>query len=351
MLDKKALRKEVGAIKRAMSTELIEAYSRDLTEKFCSTPYYREAASIYAYLPYNQEVRTWEIIRRAWADGKRVAVPKVYGDVMRFLWLENFDEIAPGGWNIPEPTFDAPVADDAHALVLMPGLAFDPQGHRIGYGGGFYDKYLQEEPGHKLVALCYPFQMFPHLEVEEHDIPVDQVIAAEDHLCLMLPTAEYADQIAAYRQAFLDRDDSMDGTGMLRDCADALEWVRRSEEIRHEERVPEGWVPATQFICVRRADNRLVGMIQLRHRLNDYLEKYGGHIGYSVHPDERRKGYARWMLDALLPHCRELGLKKVLVTCNDDNPASRKAILSNGGAYESTVQLEDEHLERYWISL
>jgi len=179
MLDKKALRREIGALKRAMTPEQIEAYSRDLTEKFCSTEYYKNAASIYAYLPYNQEVRTWAIIERAWADGKRVAVPKVYGDIMKFLWLDDFSQIAPGGWDIPEPTFDEPVADDASALVLMPGLAFDPEGHRVGYGGGFYDKYLEAEPGHKLVALCYPFQMKDHLEVEEHDIPVDLVISAD----------------------------------------------------------------------------------------------------------------------------------------------------------------------------
>ena len=179
MLDKKALRKEIGTLKRAMTTEQIEAYSRDLTEKFCNCEYYKSASSIYAYLPYNQEVRTWEIIERAWADGKRVAVPKVYSDVMRFLWIEDFSQIAPGGWDIPEPTFDEPVADDESALVLMPGLAFDPEGHRVGYGGGFYDKYLEAEPGHKLVALCYPFQMRDYLEVEAHDIPVDLVICAE----------------------------------------------------------------------------------------------------------------------------------------------------------------------------
>ena len=79
---------------------------------------------------------------------------------------------------IPEPIADGPVADDKTALVLMPGLAFDPQGHRCGYGGGFYDKFLAEEPDHPTLALCYEFQMLPHLETEEHDIPVDYVIWA-----------------------------------------------------------------------------------------------------------------------------------------------------------------------------
>lgn len=179
MLNKKDLRREIGAKKRAMTEEEILSYSEELCRRFCETEEYSRAKSIYAYLPYNQEVRTWEIIRRAWADGKRVAVPKVYGDTMKFLWLESFDEIAAGSWNIPEPTFDEPEADDETALILMPGLAFDPMGHRVGYGGGFYDKYLELHKQHKLVALCYPFQLFDFLDVESHDVPVDLVISAE----------------------------------------------------------------------------------------------------------------------------------------------------------------------------
>ena len=179
MLDKKALRREIGAKKRAMTQEQIESYSRQLCAKLYDTDAYLNAKSIYIYLPYNQEVRTWEIFHRAIADGKRVAVPKVYGDEMRFLWIDDLQKLAPGGWDIPEPTYDEPIADDETALILMPGLAFDPEGHRIGYGGGFYDKYLEKHPNHPLIALCYPFQMLNHLEVEAHDIPVDQVICAE----------------------------------------------------------------------------------------------------------------------------------------------------------------------------
>ena len=70
------------------------------------------------------------------------------------------------------------MAEDTSALVLMPGLAFDPQGHRIGYGGGFYDRFLSQEPEHPTVALCYDFQMLPLLETEEFDIPVDLVLWA-----------------------------------------------------------------------------------------------------------------------------------------------------------------------------
>ena len=176
MLDKKALRREIGAKKRAMSAEEIEQASARLAEKFFQTELYRQAKAIYGYLSYNQEVRTEPILRRAQADGKRVAVPKVYGEEMRFLWLDDLKQVAPGAYGIPEPIADEPVAMDKTALVLMPGLAFDPEGHRLGYGGGFYDRYLADQPNHPLVALCYNFQLLDHLETEAHDIPVDLVV-------------------------------------------------------------------------------------------------------------------------------------------------------------------------------
>ena len=176
-MDKKALRREIGEKKRGLTAAEIEARSAVLAERLFETPQYRACRSLYAYLSFNQEVRTDPIIRRAWADGKRVAVPKVIGKGMVFIWIDSFDNLAPqGAYNITEPIGDGPVADDATALVLMPGLAFDPEGHRVGYGGGFYDRFLEREPGHPLVALCYDFQMYDHLEVEVHDIPVETVI-------------------------------------------------------------------------------------------------------------------------------------------------------------------------------
>jgi len=176
-MDKKALRREIGEKKRALSEAQIEARSRVLADRLFAAEQYRQCKSLYAYLPFNQEVRTSPIIERAWADGKRVAVPKVVGNEMVFIWIDSFDNLAPqGAYNITEPIEDGPVADDATALVLMPGLAFDPEGRRVGYGGGYYDRFLEKEPDHPLVALCYDFQLVDHLEVEAHDVPVDVVI-------------------------------------------------------------------------------------------------------------------------------------------------------------------------------
>ena len=156
-MDKQALRAEIRAKKRAMTPAQIEAASGRLAELLFAHPAYRAAKSLYGYLSYNQEV---------------------FGDEMRFLWLDDLSAVAPGAYNIPEPVADTPVADDETALVLMPGLAFDPDGHRCGYGGGFYDKYLAAHRQHVTLALCYDFQMFAHLDVDNYDIPVQYVLSA-----------------------------------------------------------------------------------------------------------------------------------------------------------------------------
>lgn len=177
-MDKRELRSSIRAQKRAMTEEMIQQKSRILGELFAASEAYRNAKTIYGYLPYNQEVRTVPMLQRALEDGKRVAVPKVYGDEMLFICMTDLTRVEKGYAGIPEPVDDGPVAEDPTALVLMPGLAFDPQGHRIGYGGGFYDKFLEKEPNHPTLALCYDFQMLPKLETESHDIPVDWVIWA-----------------------------------------------------------------------------------------------------------------------------------------------------------------------------
>lgn len=160
-------------------------------------------------------------------------------------------------------------------------------------------------------------------------------------LKLIEPTMEYDRQIRDFRREYLESGDSMDGSSSLRKFESTQDWLDQLEPL------------TTQYICVREEDGCVVGVIQIRHRFNEFLEKYAGHIGYCVRPSERRKGYAARMLAQTLPECARLGIYDVLVTCLADNEASRRTILKNGGVYESTV-LEPESrslIERYWIHL
>lgn len=174
-----------------------------------------------------------------------------------------------------------------------------------------------------------------------------------EEFILIRPTSEYASQIVEYRQEFIDAGDSMDGTGSLRRIENPEEYIKISKDYEDPQKVPSHLVPATQFLFIRIRDNRLVGMIQVRHRFNDFLEKYAGHIGYSVRPSERCKGYAKEMLRMALPFCREIGINKVMITCIDGNIGSEKTILANGGVYEYTIHEpnEKEDLKRFWITL
>ena len=172
-------------------------------------------------------------------------------------------------------------------------------------------------------------------------------------LLFIQPTIEYVDELRDYRQEFLDAGNSMDGCGPLRRFEDPADWLKEIEKYMHPETVPEGLVQATQFICVRKSDRKILGMLQVRHTFNEYLEKYAGHIGYAVRPSERRKGYAKWMLAQGLAFCREIGLTRVLICCKTENEANRRTILANGGIYDKTVYETERQieLERYWIDL
>ena len=175
----------------------------------------------------------------------------------------------------------------------------------------------------------------------------------EEKLLLLRPDEGNIGQYEDYRREFLKSGDSMDGTGPMRRFENSRDWLAHVRSYESMEALPEGKVLATQYLLFRESDGKLLGMLQLRHYLNDYLRRIAGHIGYSVRPSERRRGYAKRMLAMALDEARKLGLERVMISCFVGNEGSRRTILSNGGVFDSTVFDEEdgELLERYWITL
>lgn len=171
---------------------------------------------------------------------------------------------------------------------------------------------------------------------------------------LVKPTLEYAEDIMQFRQEIIDANDpdAFAGCGNLEECKTAQQWIDTITLMENQETCPKGRVSSNIFIAVRISDNKIVGVIDLRHHLgNRVLRTWGGHFGYIVRPSERRKGYAREMVRLNLEKCKELGLHKVMITCNRNNIASERTILANGGVFEKEVLVDGEYTKRFWVTI
>ena len=175
--NKQDLRAAVRSRKKELAPEDIARRSEALCRMVLNTDAYKTADTVYGYLPFNREVDLTLLLKQALEDGKQVALPKCYGKEMRFILISDLSNVQKSAFGAPEPIEDAPIARDPQSLVILPGLVFDPRGYRIGYGGGYYDRFLAEEPNHPTIGLCFDFQLVPQLESEEHDIPAQIVFS------------------------------------------------------------------------------------------------------------------------------------------------------------------------------
>mgnify|MGYP000224249751 FL=1 len=172
-----------------------------------------------------------------------------------------------------------------------------------------------------------------------------------DKIILVKPDLSYADEIIKYKEESLAESPIINGSAGLDRFSSIEVWLEELKKRSCEDTVPKGLVPSSTYLAVREKDNYIVGMIDIRHYLNEYLTQVGGHIGYGVRKTERNKGYAKQMLKLALEKCKELKIKKVLITCDEDNIASEKVILSANAKLEDIRNVDGENKKRFWIDL
>ncbi len=179
-MNKAELRAYMKKVRKSLSPARIIAYSNEILLRLSEEPCYREADVILSYVSFSSEVDTRFLMRKVLQDGKILAVPKCGNDAhqMDFYRITDTSELAPGHYGILEPTTNDLVdpKDGRRYLLILPGLAFDEKKNRLGYGGGYYDSFLERYPGIFTVMIAYELQKVETVETESFDIPADLIL-------------------------------------------------------------------------------------------------------------------------------------------------------------------------------
>ena len=180
-MDKKEFRKSVIKLRNSLDVNEAKYISRGISYDLSTLEEYEEAQNICVYMSINNEVFLDELIRIAWADAKNVYLPRVIDGEMSFYKFAMGTKLIKGAYDILEPDTEDILLPDENTLVVMPGAVFSEDKNRIGYGGGYYDRFLAKYPFVKTVACCYELQVYPEVPSEEYDIKPD-IIVTEDRI-------------------------------------------------------------------------------------------------------------------------------------------------------------------------
>ncbi|MDE6026411.1 MAG: 5-formyltetrahydrofolate cyclo-ligase [Lachnospiraceae bacterium] len=179
MENKKEIRKRMLQIRNGLEEAYIKQASHEICTRLKACPLFEDAKSICLYMPVNNEVDVTELFDDLTMEGKKIYLPKVKDGNMEFYLFTGTDHLTKGAYNIPEPDSSICLTPEENTLVVMPGVAFSRDGYRLGYGGGYYDRYLSKYPQCKTVAVCYKEQIVDKLVTEEHDVKPDFIISSQ----------------------------------------------------------------------------------------------------------------------------------------------------------------------------
>lgn len=187
---KKQIRREKLKIRREMNIEEKSNYDKIIKDKFFESSFYKESKNIFIYISYDSEINTKDIITRAIKEGKKIYVPRTEFStkLMNAVIIENFDNLVESRYGILEPKKDEPFIDPNDLdLIVVPGVAFDKNGGRVGYGAGYYDRYfkrINNENKSKIVklALAYDFQLMDKVPTDEEDVLIDAVMTEKQFI-------------------------------------------------------------------------------------------------------------------------------------------------------------------------
>ena len=174
-MDKRLLRGKYLKIREIICLANKEKYDKEIFNQIIELPEYKESSLVLSYIPIRDEVDTLKLIEYSFKNGKKVAAPKCEGDIINFYYIESINDLKKGYYGLMEPTNNNIVTNFEKSICMVPGVTFDKKNYRIGYGKGYYDKFLKEYKGAK-IGLTYKECICDKIDIEKHDIKVDKVI-------------------------------------------------------------------------------------------------------------------------------------------------------------------------------
>ena len=189
-MEKKEIRKKVFQVRKSSDPQELEKKSQLINQKIIELPAFQNADTIFVYMDCKGEVSVRPMLEAAWAMGKKTAAPKVTGPgTMKYYYITSYDDLAPGYYDIPEPVTEIEATEE-DAFLIVPGVGFDNNRHRCGYGQGFYDRFLAAHPGMTSVAIAFDFQVFDQIPSDQYDVAPELLVTESAMYGEIIPKKE-----------------------------------------------------------------------------------------------------------------------------------------------------------------